>query len=153
MRTVLRLILATAAVTALAFGGASAALASSDQLPAFTERYEFHDEWCFDQGSWTDCTVSHGTMVVTYTPNIRATARIHFRSDTIAYDNVTGEQIGTTKTRSLDTSVYEDGFQSKTFEVEHTRYDGPLGTCVVTYKLLIVDYELVVDTYLGPGCR
>ena len=56
-------------------------------------------------------------------------------------------------TRSLDKTVYEDGFQSKTFEVEHTRYDGPLGTCVATYKLAIVDYEVVVDKWLGPGCR
>ena len=153
MRTVLRLVLATAAVAALTLGGASAALASSDKLPAFSERYEFHDEWCFDQGLWTDCTVSDGTMVVTYSPNVRATARIHFRSDTIAYDNVTGEQIGTTKTHSLDKTVFEDGFRSKTFTVEHTRYDGPLGTCVATYKLVIVEYEVVVDRYLGPGCK
>lgn len=153
MRTVLRALFATAAVAALVLGGASAALASSDKLPAFTERYEFGDEWCFDQGDYTDCTINHATMVVTYTPNVRATARIHFRSDTVSYDNVTGEQIATTKTRALDKSVYEDGFQSKTFVVEHTRYDGPLGTCVATYKLAIVDYELVVERYLGPGCK
>ena len=116
-------------------------------------RYEFGDDWCFDQGDYTDCTINHATMVVTYTPNVRATARIHFRSDTVSYDNVTGEQIGTTKTRALDKSVYVDGFQSKTFVVEHTRYDGPLGTCIATYKLSIVDYELVVERYLGPGCK
>jgi hypothetical protein len=153
MRTVLRALFATAAVAALALGGASATLAASDKLPAFTERYNFDDEWCFDQGDHTDCTVSHGDLVVTYTPNVRATARIHFRSNTISYDNASGAEIATSRTTSLDKSVYEDGFQSKTFEVEHTRYDGPLGTCVATYKLAIVDYEVIVDRFLGPGCK
>lgn len=152
MRTVLRALFATAAVAALALGGTSAALASSDNLPAFTERYNFDDEWCFDQGDYTDCTVSHGDLVVTYTPNVRATARIHFRSNTVSYDNATGAEIATSRTTSLDKSVYVDGFQSKTFEIEHSRYDGPLGTCVATYKLTIVDYEVVVDRWLGPGC-
>jgi len=41
---VLRAFLATAAIAALALGGASAALASSDKLPTFSDRYEFHDE-------------------------------------------------------------------------------------------------------------
>ena len=99
-------------------GGASAALASSDKLPAFTERYNFDDEWCFDQGDYTDCTVSHGDLVVTYTPNVRATARIHFRSNTISYDDATGAEIATSRTTSLDKTVYVDGFQHMTFEVE-----------------------------------
>lgn len=153
MRSVLRALFAIAAIATLALGGASAALASSDKLPAFSERYEFHDEWCFDQGDWTDCTVNGGTLVVTYNPNTKATARIHFHTDIKSYDNVTGEQIATTKSRSFDRTVFEDGFQSKVFTVEHTRYDGPMGTCVVTYKLKIVEYEVVVDKYLGPGCR
>ena len=153
MRSVLRALFAMAAIAALALGGASAALASSDKLPAFSERYEFHDEWCFDQGEWTDCTVNGGTLVVTYNSNVRATARIHFHTDVISYDNVTGEQIGTTKSRSFDRTVFEDGFRTKTFTVEHTRYDGLRGTCVVTYRLAIVDYEVVVDKYLGPGCK
>jgi hypothetical protein len=31
-------------------------------------------------------------------------------------------------------------------------YDGPLGKCNAIYKLTIVDYDVVVDRYLGPGC-
>jgi hypothetical protein len=27
------------------------------------------------------------------------------------------------------------------------------GDCNVTYKLSIVEYELKVDSYLGPGCK
>jgi len=153
MRSVLRALFATAAIAALALGGASAALASSDKLPAFSERYEFHEEWCFDQGEWTDCTVADGTLVAHYTPNTRSTAQVHFRTNTISYDNVTGEQIATSRTTSLDKSVYEDGFGTKTFTVEHGRYDGPLGTCSYTYKLEIVDYEVKVEKYLGPGCK
>jgi hypothetical protein len=154
MRNVLRAFLAAAAIAATALtGSASVAAASSDNLPAFTERYNFDEAWCFDQGDWTDCTVSHNDLVVTYTPNTRATARIHVRAVTNSFDNVTGEQIARTRTTALDKMVFEDGFQSKVFTVQHTRYSGPLGDCNVTYKLSIVEYELKVDKYLGPGCE
>jgi hypothetical protein len=152
MRTLFRALFATAAVAALALGGASAALASSDNLPSFSEHYEIDDSWCFDYGDYTDCTDQHLSVVVQYKSSGDASARFNLRQVIVSTDNATGAQIGAMRTSSVEKTVFEDGFQSKTFTVRHTRYDGPEGTCIATYQAKIVGFDVVVDRFLGPGC-
>jgi hypothetical protein len=42
--------------------------------------------------------------------------------------------------------------RDQTFSVTHTRAVGPLGTCVSTHLFKIVDFEVQMDKYTGPGC-
>ena len=154
MRNVLRAFLAAASIAATAIAGsASVAAASTENLPSFSERYEFDDAWCFDYGDVTDCTVQHVTMVVQYKSSGDSTLRFNERQSITTTDNATGLQVGSTKLSSVDKTVYEDGFQSKTFTVRHVRYDGPEGTCISTYQVRLVVFDVKVDRYLGPGCK
>ena len=154
MRNIFRAFLAAAAMAATALtGSASVVAASSDNLPSFSERYEFDDAWCFDYGDVTDCTVQHLTMVVQYKSSGDATLRLNERESIKTTDNATGLQVGATKLSSVDKTVFDDGFQSKTFTVRHVRYDGPEGKCISTFQVKVVDFEVEVDRYLGPGCK
>ena len=155
MRNVFRAFLAAAAIAATALAGsASAAAASSDNLPSFSERYEFDDAWCFDYGDVTDCTDQQVTMVVQYKASGTSTLRFSERQVIKTTDNATGLQVGSAKITSVDKTIYEDGFQSREFVVSHTKYDGPLGTCISTYQLKIVGFDdVLVDRYQGPGCK
>ena len=154
MRNVFRAFLAAAAIAATVIAGsASVVAASSDNLPSFSERYEFDDAWCFDYGDVTDCTDQQVTMVVQYKASGTSTLRFNERQVIKTTDNATGLQVGSQRLSSVDKTVYEDGFQSKTFTVRHVRYDGPNGTCISTYQLKFVDFEAKVDRYQGPGCK
>jgi hypothetical protein len=154
MRNVFRAFLAAAAIAATVLAGsASVAAASSDNLPSFSERYVFDDAWCFDYGDVTDCTVQHVTAVIQYKTSGDASLRLNERQSITTTDNATGLQVGSQKLSSIDKTVYEDGFQSKTVTVRHVRYDGPDGTCISTYQLKFVDFEAKVDRYQGPGCK
>jgi hypothetical protein len=152
MRTLLRTIAASAALTALVLGTAvSAAAASPAANPASVERYEYDDAWCFDHGAWYDCTTAHATLSVTITPDGRDLARINFREEVTSFDP-SGVQIGSVRTFSFDRTVFADGGQDETFSVSHTRAVGEFGTCVLTYLLKIVDYELQFEKINGPLC-
>lgn len=153
MRTLFRTIAAIAVLTALVLGSAASTVlaASPSGTSATVDRYEYDDAWCFDQGPWTDCSVVNGTLAVTTTPDGRDIARINFRMLVRSYDP-SGVQIGTTRTVSFDRTVFADGGQDETFSVTHTRAVGDFGTCVSTYLFKIVDYELQLDRFTGPGC-
>jgi hypothetical protein len=156
MRNILRAFLTASAIAATAIVGSAsvAAAASPGNIPSFSERQQFNDDWCFDYGDYTDCTVQQVTMTVWYKSSGDSSLKMQLRSSTVSTDNLTGAQIGTTRVSSVDKSVYEDGFQSKIFRVEHTRYSGPLGTCISTYQLKVIGYgDVVVDRFLGPGCK
>ena len=152
MRTVLRFLATTAAVTALVIAGASSALAASDKLPAISEHWTYEDAWCFDQGDRVDCTVQEVTFNVTYTPDLRATGRFHVVDKVTSYDDA-GNVIATSTTRTSSRTVFVDGFQDSTFTTTHNRYEGPEGTCTSTYQVKIVDFEVKFDRFLGPGCK
>ena len=95
MRNVFRAFLAAAAIAATALAGsASIAAASSDNLPSFSERYEFDDAWCLDYGDVTDCTVQHVTAVIQYKSSGDSSLRINERQSTTTTDNATGLQVG-----------------------------------------------------------
>ena len=155
MRNVFRAFLAAAAIAATALAGsASVAAAASTNIPSFSERYEFDDAWCLDYGDVTDCTVQHVTAFVQYKASGDSSLRLNERQVITTTDDVTGAQVGTTRTSSIDKTLYEDGFQSKTFTIRHVHYDGPLGTCISTYQLRIVGFDDVrIDRYQGPGCK
>ena len=154
MRTFVRTLAATAVLTALVLGSAvSTVLAASPAgNPATVQRYDFDDAWCFDYGTSYDCSVVDAFLAVTITPDGREAGRIHFRMDVQSFDP-SGVQIGSTRTVSFDKTVFADGGQDKTFSVSHTRAVGDFGTCVSTYVLKIVDYELQFEQYVGPGCH
>jgi hypothetical protein len=154
MRTFLRTLAATAVLTALVLGTAvSTVLAASPTgNSANVERYDFDQEWCFDYGTSYDCSVVDAFLTVTVTPDGRETGRIHFRMVVNSFDP-SGVQIGSSRTVSFDTTVFADGGQDKTFSVSHTRAVGDFGSCVSTYLLKIVDYELQFEQYAGPGCH
>ena len=153
MRTFLRSLAATTTLVVVLLGaGASSALAASPTGgPADTARYTFHDEWCFDYGTTYDCSIAHGTLAVTATPDGRDIARIHYRLSVTSFD-ASGVQIGSVRQSSFDRTVFADGGQDSTFTVEHTRASGEGFDCNSGYKLKIVDYELVTERYTGPGC-
>ncbi|MFL5749341.1 MAG: hypothetical protein ACJ767_01855 [Chloroflexota bacterium] len=154
MRNIFRTFLAAAAMAATALtGSASVAAASSDNMPSFSERYQFDDAWCFDYGDVTDCTDQHVTMVVQFKSSGDATLRLNLREAIKTTDNATGVPVGSTRLSSVEKTLYEDGFQSRTFTVRHTRYDGPEGTCISTYQVKVVDFDVVVDRFNGPGCK
>jgi ABC-type transport system substrate-binding protein len=154
MRNVFRAFLAAAAIAATALAGsASVAAASSDNLPSFSERYEIDDAWCFDYGDVTDCTVQHITAVIQFKSSGDSTLRLSEKQSITTTDNATGLQVGSQKLTSVEKTVFEDGFQSKTWTIRHVRYDGPEGTCISTYQVKVVDFEVQVDRFLGPGCK
>ena len=152
MRTVLRFLITTAAVTALVIGGASSALAASDKLPAFSEHSSYEDSWCIAQGDHLDCTDHKVTFIATFTPDLRATGRFHITDIVTSYDSA-GNVIAVSTTNSKTRTVYVDGFPDSTFTTTHNRYDGPEGTCTYTYQVKIVDFEVKLDRFLGPGCK
>lgn len=149
----LRAIAAILAAAAFALGGSGSALASSSPAPAAVDRYVFDDAWCFDFGATSNCTVSHGLLTVTATPDGREIGRINYREVVTTYDDATWTQIGSSRTNSFDRTVFADGGQDGTFSVSHTRAVGDFGSCVITYLLRIVDYELQFERYAGPGCN
>ena len=153
MRTLVRTLAATAALTAILIGTAvpTALAASPSANSANVERYDFDAEWCFDHGAWYDCTTVDATLAVTVTPDDRHIARINFRESVTSFDP-TGVEIGSSRTVSFDRTVFADGGQDSTFSVSHTRAVGDFGTCVSTYLFKIVDYDLQLEKYNGPGC-
>jgi hypothetical protein len=153
MRTILRTLAATLALSAIVLGsGATTVFAASDAgNGAATYRYVFHDEWCFDQGATLDCSIADGVVSATYTPDGREIARIHYRLTVTTFDE-SGVQVGASRQSSFDRTVFAEGGQSSTFTVEHHRAYGPGYDCSYGYKLKIVDYELVSERYTGPGC-
>lgn len=153
MRTLLRTVAVAAALIAALGAGASTALAASPTgSSASVERYNFDESWCFDYGTYYDCSAVEANLMVTITPDGRDLARIHFREEVKSF-NPSGVQIGSTRIVALDRTVFANGGQDKTFSVSHTRAVGEFGTCVSTYLLKIVDYELQYEKYNGPGCN
>ena len=153
MRKLFRTLAATAVLTTLVLGSAASAVlaASPSANSANVERYDFDEAWCFDYGSSYDCSVVDAFLTVTITPDGRETGRIHFRMNVQSFDP-SGVQIGSSRTVSFDKTVFADGGQDNTFSVSHTRAVGDFGTCVSTYLLKFVDYELQFEQYAGPGC-
>ena len=119
-------------------------------LAATVTRYDFDDAWCFDYGTSYDCSTIDATLFVTSTPDGRDIGRIHFRELTKSYDP-SGVQIGTTRVVALQRSVYADD-TDQNFSVTHTRAVGDFGTCVSTYRFKVVDFEVQMDKFTGPGC-
>ena len=154
MRTFVRILAATAVLTALVLGSAVTTVlaASPTGTSATVARYDYDEAWCFDYGTSHDCSVVDATLFVTITPDGRNLARIHFREEVKSFDP-SGVQIGSTRVVALDRTVFANGGQDKTFSVSHTRAVGDFGTCVSTYVLKIVDYELQYEKYNGPGCN
>jgi len=154
MRNVFRVFLAAAAIAATALAGsASVAAASSDNLPSFSERYETDDAWCFDYGDVTDCTVQHLTMVIQYKSSGDSTLRFSEKQSIVTTDNATGLQVGSQRLSSIERTVFEDGFRSRTFTVRHVHGVDTAGACIYTYQLKVVGYDVTVDRYQGPGCK
>ena len=152
MRTFARTLAAAAALSALLLGFAvSTTLAASPTGNSATvTSYDFDDAWCFDYGAWYDCSVVDATLSVTTTPDGRDLARIHVRELTKSFDP-NGVQVGSVRTVSFDRYVFAED-QDRTFSVRHTRAVGDYGTCVSTYLFKIVDFEVQMDKYTGPGC-
>jgi hypothetical protein len=153
MRTLLRTVAVAAALAAALGAGASTALAASPTgNSSSVERYNFDESWCFDYGTYYDCSTVEANLMVTITPDGRNLARIHFREEVQSF-SPSGVQIGSTRIVAFDRTVFANGGQDKTFSVSHTRAVGDFGSCVSTYLIKIVDYELQFEQYVGPGCH
>lgn len=157
MRTLLRTVGTATTLTAILLGAHASPVNPTTPItraaePAETARYVFDEDWCFDYGSTYDCTVSHGMLTVTITPDGREMGRITYR-ELVRSFSADGAQIGQTRTNSFSRTVFAEGGQDGTFSVEHTRAAGDFGTCTITYLFKIVDYELQMERYAGPGCN
>ena len=151
MRSLLRSLAATAALTALLAAFAATPALAAPGVTAETDRYTFGDEWCFDDGWTVNCFETHGTLSVTVTPDGRDMARIHFREDVHTFDQA-GVEIGSYKVTSMDRTVFADGGQDSSFSVSHERARSDGQKCIYTYQLKIVDYEIVKEQLNGPVC-
>jgi hypothetical protein len=156
MRSFLRLLAATTTLTALLVGLQASPINPTTPVaraaePAQAARYVYDDEWCFDYGATYDCTVQRAALIVTVLPDGREVGRITFRQVVTSFD-AAGTQIGQVRTTSFDKTVFADGGQDKTFSVSHVRAEGDWGSCTYTYLFKVVDYELQMDTYVGPDC-
>ena len=149
MRTLLRAVAATAALTALLLTAAATPALAASGTNAETARYVYDDDWCFDDGWTVNCFVTHGTLSVTVTPDGREMGRIHFREEVHTFDQ-TGAEIGSFRVSSFDRTVFADGGQDSTFAVSHERARSDGSKCIYTYLLKIVDYELVKEQLNGP---
>jgi hypothetical protein len=154
MRTFLRTLAATAALSALLLGaGASSALAASDQgNPAHTYRYVFSDNYCNDNGVVVDCFAVDGFVSAATTPSGRDIARIVYSSDVTRFDE-SGLQIGSDSMTSLERWITVENGTSSVFVIEHHRVSSDGQDCAYGYKLQIVDFELRMERYTGPGCN
>jgi len=126
--------------------------ASPSANSATVDRYAYDDAWCFDYGTSYDCSVVNAKLAVTSTPDGRDIARINFRMTVQSFD-LSGVQIGSSRTVSFDRTVFAEGGQDESFSVSHTRAVGDFGTCVSTYLFKVVDYELQFEQFVGPGCH
>jgi len=151
-RTFVRTLATTAVLSALLLGtAASTAFAASPTGNAATlTRIDFDDAWCFDYGDRYDCSIVDATLFVTTVPDGRDILRINFRELIKSFD-ASGVQIGTTRVNSFQRSVYADD-TDQNFSVTHTRAVGDWGSCVSTYLFKVVDFQVQMDKYTGPGC-
>ena len=150
MRSLFRALAATAALTAIVLTATAAPALAASVGGAETARYEFDDSWCFDDGWQVNCTVSHGTLSVTVTPDGREIGRIHFREEVHSFRD--GVEFGSYRVNSFDKTVFADGGQDSTFSVTHFRGRADGSKCVYTYILKIVNYELRLEHLNGPSC-
>jgi hypothetical protein len=151
MRSLLRAVAATAALTALLAAFAVTPALAAPGVNADTARYVFDDDWCFDDGWTVNCFETRGTLSVTVTPDGREMGRIHFREDVHRFDQA-GVEIGSYKVTSMDRTVFSEGGQDSTFTVSHERARSDGQKCVFTYQLKIVNYELIKEQLNGPVC-
>jgi len=154
MRRVFRTLAATAALSALLLGsGASSALAASDQgNPAHTYRYVFDGTYCNPNGVFVDCFAIDGFVSSATTPSGRDVTRIVYSADVTTFDE-SGVQIGSDSMTSFERWITVEDGTSSVFVIEHHRVSSDGVDCAYGYTLQIVDYELKMERYTGPGCN
>jgi hypothetical protein len=79
-------------------------------------------------------------------------ARIHFREEVVSFQD--GVQVGSFRVQAFDRSIYADSVDgpNSTFTVSHLRARADGSSCIYTYILRIVDFELQIERLNGPTC-
>jgi hypothetical protein len=152
MRILLRSLVATAFVLAVAIGGASSALAatpgsSENANGAATGSDTFSGTGCFDDVAFVYCTDMRGRMHLTSTPGAKDLATLDVVEDVTVFD-ADGNLVSSWKSVSHAKGFFGDD-EAKTFEVSHTNVKDE-NHCTFTELLRIVDYEIVLDKVTGP---
>ena len=152
MRILLRSLVATAFVLALALGGASASLAatpgsSENANGAQTGSYSLSGSSCFDDGGTVFCSEIRARIHLTTTPDAKDLSTLDAVESVTGSDEA-GNPISSWKTVSHSVGMFDAGNQAKVFEVSHTNVKGD-AHCTFTEFLRFVDYELVLDKVTG----
>jgi hypothetical protein len=146
------LIAAFVAVTALV-GSSGSLLAASGNGNAEPWRYPFAWDYCWNGGGPTEyCFDMNGQMVVTEFADGSSFATITSRQTTVIKEN--GVVVGQVAETQVDKSKFDGFGQVYLQSIAHTRSTTADGEkCVITSVLKIVDFQVVVDAWNGPGCN
>ena len=152
MRILLRSLVATAFVIAVAIGGASSTLAatpgsSENANGANTGSYSVSGSSCFDAIDVVYCSDSRGRVHLTTTPGAKDLSVLDIVENLTVFDQ-SGTLISSSKEvfHSKGTFGVDD---AKVFEVSHTNVKGE-SQCTFTEFLRVVDYDVVLDKIIGP---
>lgn len=155
MRPLARAILTASMLALVALAGSSpatfAASGAASSSAAAPSKYDFAWEYCWDGGSTDYCFDMNGRMVVTEFADGSSFATITSRQTTNIYEN--GVLVGTVAETALDRSAFDGFGQVSLQSVAHTNSTYQGEKCVITSVLRIVDFEVVLDHWNGPGCN
>ena len=154
MRIVLRSLVATAFVLAVAIGGASSTLAatpgsSENANGAQTGSYAYSGSGCFDAIDFVYCTDMRARIHLTTTPGATDLSTLDVVEDVTVFDG-SGNLITSWKSESFGFGMF-GADDARVFEVSHTNVKGD-GQCTFTEFLRVIDYEVVLEKVTGPDC-
>ena len=152
MRILLRSLVATAFVLAVAIGGASSTLAatpgsSENANGAQTGGDTISGSGCFDDVDFVYCTDIRGHIHLTSTPGAKDLSTLDIVEDVTVFD-ADGNLVSSWKTVSHAKGWF-GADEAKTFEVSHTNVKDE-NHCTFTEFLRVVDYEVVLEKVTGP---
>jgi hypothetical protein len=153
MRSLSRTIVSAVVLTALSFGiGASTLAAESTLASAISSTgSEFTEEWCVGDGPARDCALVNAVVTVTSAPDGGQTARLTFRQTVTAHGS-DGQPSGASRTSSFSRTVHAEGGRNPSFSVSLSHGAGDSGTCLSTYTVTVVKYDLLIEKLAGSGC-
>jgi len=152
MRILLRSLVATAFVLAVAIGGASSTLAatpgsSENANGADTGSYAVSGSSCFDAIDVVYCTDIRARIHLTTTPGAKDLSTLDVVEDVTVFD-ADGNLVSSWKSVSHGTGSF-GADDAKTFEVSHTNVKGEIH-CTFTEFLRVIDCEVVLEKVTGP---
>jgi hypothetical protein len=152
MRILLRSLVATAFVLAVAIGGASSTLAatpgsSENANGAQTGSDTLSGSSCFDDIGTVYCTDIRSRIHLVTTPGATDQSTLDIVENVTVSDE-SGNLIASFKSVSHSKGTFGPDFESRVFEVSHTNVKGD-NHCTFTEFLKMIDYQIVLEKVTG----